>query len=282
MLTIQLKLDNTNLNSKIHKALEILEKYKNWNDKYVLFSGGKDSLVCLDLAYKAWKDNFKVIYIEITGNTHPKCNKYVHKVTSEYGLELIHLKYDRDFFDILKKYGYPSFMSERARWCLNRFKDRPMSEFSRNNTVNLTVGGIKQGDSYKRKKWISKHAINGVVFSVQKRYYGRVQVYPVYDWNNEDIWNYIIENNLPLNPLYNKIGGAGNCVICPAMRKDEFIAIMQKCPELFCKWKKAHEKLRRDFAEGKLRGMKIVFHRFNKWYELYCKTIAKIEHCYLF
>jgi len=243
MLTIQLKLDNTNLNSKIHKALEILEKYKNWNGKYVLFSGGKDSLVCLDLAYRCWKDSFKVVYIEVTGNTHPKCNRYVYKVVNEYGLELIHLKYDRDFFDVLVELGYPSILWSKSRWCLQRFKDRPMLRFSRNNVVNLTVGGIKQEDSHKRKKWISKHAINGVVFSVQKRYYGRVQVYPVYDWNNEDIWNYIIENNLPLNPLYNKISGAGNCVICPAMRKDEFIAIMQKCPEFFCKWKKLTKSL---------------------------------------
>ena len=96
--------------------IDILEKYKNWNGKYVLFSGGKDSLVVLDLAYKYWKDNFKVIYIEITGNTHPKCNKYVHKVVNEYGVELIHLKYDKDFFDMLMELSYPSVLWSGARW----------------------------------------------------------------------------------------------------------------------------------------------------------------------
>jgi len=57
----------------VKTAFEILERFKHWNHKYIMFSGGKDSLVCLDLASRVWKDNFKVIYIEITGNTHEKC-----------------------------------------------------------------------------------------------------------------------------------------------------------------------------------------------------------------
>jgi len=260
------------LKSKIKKAMEILEKYKNWNGKYVSFSGGKDSLVVLDLAYRVWKDNFKVIYIEITGNTHPKCYKYVRKTVDEYGLELIHLKYDRDFFDILKELGYPSVLWAGSRWCLHRFKDEPIRQFSKNNTVNLTVSGIKQGDSNRRRTWIEKNVVNGRVINPRKKVYGKVQLYPIYNWEREDVWNYIKQNNLPLNPLYKEIDRAGNCIICPAMKEHEFLAVMHKCPEFFCKWKKAHEKLRRDFAEGKLRGMRVTFYQFDKWYKLYCKN----------
>jgi len=252
--------------------IDILEKYKNWNGKYVLFSGGKDSLVVLDLAHKYWKDNFKVIYIEITGNTHPKCNKYVHKVVNEYGVELIHLKYDRDFFDMLMELGYPSVLWSGARWCLQRFKDRPMMWFNKNNTVNLTASGMKQGDSNRRRIWIEKNVVNGITINPRKKEYGKVQLLPIYNWSNEDVWNYIKENNLPLNPLYKEIGRAGNCVICPALRKCEFLAVMQKCPEFFCKWKKAHEKLRKDYFEGKLKGMRVTFYQFDKWYRLYCKN----------
>ena len=252
------------------KAIEILQKYKNWNGKYVLFSGGKDSLVCLDLAYRCWKDSFKVVYIEVTGNTHPKCNKYVHKTVNEYGLELIHLIYDRDFFDMLKELGYPSVLWAGPRWCLQRFKDIPMIQFNKNNTVNLTVAGVKQGDSNRRRTWISKNVIDGRVINPRKKVYGKVQLYPIYNWEREDVWNYIKQNNLPLNPLYEEIGRAGNCVICPALKECEFLAIMQKCPEFFYKWKKAHEKLRRDFTNGKLRGVKVTFYKFDRWYKLYC------------
>jgi len=228
--------------NKVALSEKILQKYKSWNGKYVLFSGGKDSLVVLDLAYKCWGDNFKVIYIEITGNTHPKCNKYVYKVVNEYRLELIHLKYDRDFFDMLKELGYPSVLWAGARWCLQRFKDIPMMQFSKNNTVNLTVVGIKQGDSNRRRTWIEKNVVNGRVINPRKKEYGKVQLHPIYNWEREDVWNYIKQNNLPLNPLYEEIGRAG------------------------------HEKLRRDFAEGKLRGMRVTFYQFDKWYELYCRN----------
>lgn len=260
------------INHLINHVTEILDKYKNWNKKYVLFSGGKDSLVVLDLAYKCWGFNFKVIYIEISGNTHPKCTKYVYKVINEYGLELIHLKYDRDFFDMLMELGYPSVLWAGSRWCLQRFKNKPMMQFSKNNTVNLTLVGVKQGDSNRRRMWISKNVIDGRVINPRKKEYGKVKLYPIYNWSNEDVWNYIKQNNLPLNPLYEEIGRAGNCIICPAMKEHEFLAIMQKCPEFFCKWKKAHEKLRKDFVKGELRGMRVTFHRFDKWYKQYCKN----------
>jgi len=260
------------MKSKVALSEKILQKYKNWNGKYVLFSGGKDSLVVLDLAYKCWGDNFKVIYIEITGNTHPKCNKYVRKTVDEYGLELIHLKYDRDFFDMLMELGYPSVLWSGSRWCLRKFKNTPLAKFSKNSTINLSVAGVKQGDSIRRRMWIKKNVIDGRVINTYSKLYGKVQLHPIYNWNNKDVWNYIKQNNLPLNPLYKEIDGAGNCIICPAMKEREFLAVMQKCPEFFCKWKKAHEKLRRDFAEGKLRGMRVTFYQFDKWYKLYCRN----------
>jgi|GEM_PF-1590906 len=258
------------LDCKIRRALSILERFKDWQHKYVCFSGGKDSLVCLDLCAKVWKDAFKVVYIEVSGNTHPKCNKYVEKICNEYGVELIHLKYDRDFFDMLETLGYPSVFWVKSRWCMQKFKDRPMRNFTKINHLTVTVARVKQGDSHRRKIWISKNVIDGIVQKPRNYSWGLVQVHPIYNWKKDDVWIYIHENNLPINPLYKEIGGAGNCLICPAMRKSEFVAIKVKCPEVFNRWKKAHEKLRKDFEKGKLKGMRVVFHQFDKWYRLYC------------
>jgi len=255
-----------NLERKVKHALEILEKFKDWNHKYVFFSGGKDSLVALDLAYKCWGDNFEIIYVEVTGNTHPKCNKYAHKIGSEYGVSFIHLKNEReDFFDRLEKWGYPSIMwTHGNRWCLKHFKNKPILNYTKRRGVG--VSGISPHNST-RRKLLKLQAIMSNALG-----WTPVSVLPLYDFTKKDVWDYIKQNELEVNPLYEEIGYSGNCMICPGMNKREFLAVMRRCPEFFCKWKKVHEKLRQDYFEGKLRGMKRVFHRFNKWYELYCKN----------
>ena len=258
------------LDKKIKQALEVLEKFRDWNHKYVMFSGGKDSLVCLDLASRTWDDDFQVIYIEVTGNTHEKCTKYARRIVNEYGLELVHLKHEENFFDVLETYGYPSIFWIGSRWCLHRFKDRVMSSFERDNHVTITVSGIKQGDSPSRKDWISTGVVNGIAKNPRKAYWGRFQVFPICSWSKKDVWQYIKDRGLPLNPLYSEIGFSGNCLICPAMKKTEFLAVMRNCPDTFGQWRKAHEKLREDYARNCLRGMRVVFHRFDNWYELFC------------
>ena len=258
------------LSRKIKQASETLVKFKDWSHKYVMFSGGKDSLVCLDLASKVWDTDFKVIYIEVTGNTHEECTKYAYRTAEEYGVELIHLKHEEDFFEVLGTYGYPSIIWGGSRWCLNRFKDRPLSKFKKGNSLTVTVSGIKQGDSSNRRRWISAKIVDGIARVPRKNQWGRIQVHPIYNWSRSDVWQYIKDRELPLNPLYDEIGFSGNCLICPGMKKIHFITVMRKCPSTFCMWRKAHEKLRECYISKCLRGAEGVFHKFNKWYELFC------------
>ncbi|RLE90745.1 MAG: hypothetical protein DRN04_14415 [Thermoprotei archaeon] len=47
----------------------------------VLFSGGKDSLaVLLWVLDNISHDNWNILYIEVTGNTHYLCSEYVKKI----------------------------------------------------------------------------------------------------------------------------------------------------------------------------------------------------------
>jgi len=264
-MLIQLKLDNTDLYKKIRKAMEILEKYKNWNYKYVFFSGGKDSLVALDLTSKVWK-NFTIVYVEVTGNTHPECTKYVYKIVNEYNADFVHVKTEKyEFFECLKKWGYPSLLwSHSNRWCLTHFKDEPIVTLTKGRGVG--VSGVSPYNSV-RRHFILRHARPILLAPRRSKWqWTYYSLLPLFYFDKNDIWQYILENNLPLNPLYRYIGSSGNCVICPAMRKEQLLAIKRECFEFFCKWKKAHEKLRRDFALGKLKGMKVTFYKFEQFY----------------
>jgi len=248
-----------NLQSKVRFAIKILEKFKDWNRKYVFFSGGKDSLVALDLAAKFWKD-FEIIYVEVTGNTHPKCNKYARKIGNEYG-NFVHLKNEEeDFFERLGDWGYPSIIWIHSnRWCLKHFKNRPIHSYVRYRGVG--VSGISPCNS-SRRKMLKLQPI-----MLNTSYWVPVSILPLYHFTEKDVWSYIRHNGLEINPLYGKIGASGNCVICPGMSKCKFIRVARHCKEFFHRWRKAHEKIKHSMV-----GIREIFRRFDEWYEFYCKN----------
>jgi len=91
----------------------------------ILWSGGKDSTASLLYVLNNVKsNNFKVLYIEITGNTDQRCNDYVLKTAESLGIEdkLIHHRatYNGlDFYQLTEIYGVPDGF---FRWCLYKLK----------------------------------------------------------------------------------------------------------------------------------------------------------------
>lgn len=262
-MNIQLKLCQDHLSSLERRVKQLLEKFKDKKPKWVFFSGGKDSLVALDLATKYWSD-FTVIYCEVTGNTHPECTKYSKRLLENYyGVDYIIVKTDKyDFYQCLKRWGYPSFLWRNSRWCLMHFKDEPIIEVT--DGKGFGISGVSPKDSTFRASKVK----NPVIYSGKGYRWCLVSVLPIYYFNKNDIWLYIYENGLPINPLYKRIGFSGNCVICPAINFKQFLAVKHFCPEFFSKWKEAHELLRK---HGK-KGMKVVFHKFDKWYSFVLNT----------
>ena len=172
----------------------------------VLFSGGKDSLAALLWVLdNVEHENWNVLYVEVTGNTHPLCNQYVHEVTRELGIykKLVHVKReDLDFFDCLRKWGIP--VIGKYRWCLSQFKQRFFADKRLSHITQVT--GIKWADSNRRK-----HASFIEVFRITKS----VIVHPILTWSKKDVNNYVKQHGLELNPCYGICGHSGNCMFCP-------------------------------------------------------------------
>jgi len=165
--------------------------YANNNGKpiYLMFSGGKDSLVLLDLVCSAVPArNVKVIFIEVTGNTHDKNIQYVYrivlnhyKVPMKNFIHLLNRKYD--FFERVTKWGWPHI---RRLWCMNVFKRYIIAKFFKNSYPNeppLVFVGTKISDSPLRKKRL---LVNGPIcllrncpFIMNRQYYTRLKIlYP--------------------------------------------------------------------------------------------------------
>lgn len=181
----------------------------------VLFSGGKDSLASLLWVLDNVRhDRWNILYIEITGNTHPLCNEYVHHICEELGVasKLIHVKRDADFFDYLRRYGIP--LIGKYRWCLWQFKIKVMSPHS----YVTQVSGIKRSDSHRRRN------INMVEYF---RLGGYVTVNPLIEWTDDDVMDYIRGHGIQINPCYRIYGHSGNCMFCPYHSRYKIIRTLQ-------------------------------------------------------
>ncbi len=189
----------------------ILEVKKLFKDFYVMFSGGKDSLVVLDLIISLFgTENLYVVYIEIPGNTHELNIQYTYNVIKKYKIPMekfLHLKSEHDFYELVKKWGWPG---PRRRWCMTTFKKQVINKHLKGK---LSVTGVKAFDSGWRKKWVRAGAL-GVIPGWKTIYFK-----PIFHWNDNDVKEYINKyikvKGIDLNPLYNIIGGSANCVYCP-------------------------------------------------------------------
>jgi len=257
----------------------------SYNNYYVLFSGGKDSLCVLDLVAKNLKSDFKVVYIEIPSNTHPLCNEYAHYIVEDYhGLDLVHLKSEDDnFFELLKRYGYPSCIGYHSKWCLNRFKNIPLKKYRK---LKYAVGfsGMKIADSSNRKRYLSERFSEGVKINKKTyTFWGAITALPIIHFSKTDVWNYIKIDKLPVNPCYELIGNSGNCVICPYNTFSTMQKIKENAPLFFQEWLEAHETIKANLVYEKRKG-KIwitncglwhVFRRFDKYYHTLKTDLAK-------
>jgi len=192
------------------------EARERFRRAYVMFSGGKDSLVVLDLASRVFSsDELKIVYIEITGNT-AKCNiDYVYSIHRKYysDYELLHLRSNYDFFDYMVRAGIPGL---KARWCMRVFKQ----ELLKRLMPPFFVVGIKRSDSYRRFMIYTS-------FFHRSEYTIGLSILPILNWSSSDILDYIEEHGLKLSPCYKKYGHSGNCMFCPYHNKKAITLTLQ-------------------------------------------------------
>jgi len=239
------------VNNRLDKAIRFL----NSRCFTVLFSGGKDSLASLLWVLDNVKhDNWNILYIEITGNTHTLCNEYVYNVIRGLGLEdkFVHAKReDLDFFECLKKWGIP--LIGVYRWCMWQFKVKVLEKYS----YITQVTGIKQSDSYRRR--------NVKLIDIVKAT-RNIIVNPIIEWTTDDVIDYIKEHGVPLNPCYDVLGHSGNCVFCPYHNKRQIFLTLQD-PE----WRgKILDTIR--YNKGPI-GKRIA----NQWFKLSRQTTIAIR-----
>ncbi|MHA2265560.1 MAG: phosphoadenosine phosphosulfate reductase domain-containing protein [Candidatus Thorarchaeota archaeon] len=201
--------------NKESESLGFLSSFSN-RSLAVSFSGGKDSLVALDIAHRIGVK--KVVFCDTTIE-FPETVEYIREIEEFYGLEIDIVKPPVAFFDLVSEIGVPS---RRSRWCCEVFKFGPLSAYARKEGVHGFITGLRSQESIRRRSYSSEDRI----FLTSS-----TQINPILNWTGDDIWDYIEKYNLPANPLYEHFDRVG-CWCCPYRSKSDWEATERIHPEL--------------------------------------------------
>lgn len=216
------------LKNKIEESINLIKKGEklaismNPNDGYFVgFSGGKDSQVLLELVRMAGV-KYKAYY-NVTTNDPPKNVYFIRK----YYPEVIFLHPPKNFFKLIEKKGLPTMFK---RFCCSELKEQ-------GGIGSVCLMGVRKEESVKRAKYndvaiISnrkehkernkKRTIEQIEENEHKCIKGKdkIVIRPLLNWTSKDVWQFINENNLPINPCYNNFGRVG-CMFCPFSSKKQ-------------------------------------------------------------
>lgn len=205
---------------------ELSSKYRR--PVVVSFSGGKDSLVTLNIAVKALGPERVTVLFNDTGIEFPETIEYVYRVADTLGVELVVASAGDSFWKAVEVFGPPA---RDYRWCCKVTKLAPIARVLKERFPEgvLSLVGQRKYESAARalspRVWRNLWLPNVVAAS------------PIHDWTALAVWFYIYREKLPVNKLYFMGFDRLGCWLCPAVELGEVDILEKWKPELSQKWR---------------------------------------------
>jgi len=242
---------------------------------YVSFSGGKDSLVVLDLAKSALKQReFKAFFLN-TGIEFPETVEFARDLCREMKVPLEEMSAGSSFWEQVEKFGPPA---KDFRWCCKVCKlasagdletGKGACSFSGKEAANavayLTIDGKRKHESFSRAR-IAASETNPFVPA-------QLNIFPIRDWRALEVWLYIHWRRLSYNPLYDQGFERVGCWLCPSALAAEYARVKELHPEMHARW----NAFLLEWAKKHGLSEKFVEHGFWRWKELPPKMLRLAE-----
>ena len=174
------------------------------------FSGGKDSLVLLDLVSRALSpDEFYVVF----SNTGMELSCTLNSVEAAKKhwpmLRFYEAKSHLNPLDSWKEFGPPG---RRMRWCCSVHKSVPtilkLRELTENYNVQAVVfDGVRAEESAQRATYEE--------ISVGAKNINQINCSPILKWNTAELYLYLLRNNILFNKAYRQGLFRVGCMVCP-------------------------------------------------------------------
>jgi len=173
-------------------AIERIKTFEPPEGYYVAFSGGKDSIVVLDLVKRAGV-KYDAHY-HVTGIDPPEL---VHFIKRQHP-EVERGRPDITMFAGIVKEQCPPLRQQR--WCCVQLKEG-------GGAGRMVITGIRRAESGQR----SKRRMNERCMKDGTKTF----LHPIIDWQDADVWEYIDRYKIPYCRLYDEGFERLGCIMCP-------------------------------------------------------------------
>jgi len=188
---------------------EVAAQFKN---PVILFSGGKDSIVVTHLAKKAFypsKIPFALMHVD-TGHNFPETIAFRDNIISDLGVQLI-------VGSVQESIDQGRVKEESGKFATrNALQTTTLLDAIESNKIDCAIGGGRRDEEKARAKerffshrddfgrWDPKNQrpelwnlFNGRHFEGE-----HFRAFPISNWTELDVWNYILKENLDIPSLY--------------------------------------------------------------------------------
>lgn len=165
-----------------NETLKYINGYAEQSESVLVgFSGGKDSLVCLDLCVRAFKKVVPFFMYLVPGLD--VCEVQLRAAEERYGVKVI--QYPHWLLFRLLKYGIRCENNERCY----RLPDLKINDIHKaviaDTGIPIVCWGAKKSDSMWRRRYFSINRFDRVF-------------YPLKEWNKQDVLAYLRMREIPL------------------------------------------------------------------------------------
>lgn len=193
----------------IHVLREVAGQFER---PALLFSGGKDSITLVRLAEKAFRPGkfpFPLVHID-TGHNFPEAIEYRDRMADRLGEKLI-VRYVQDSIDQKRAVEQTGRNASR-----NKLQTVTLLDTIEEFQFDACIGGARRDEEKARAKerffsvrdefgqWDPKrqrpelwHIYNGRIHKGEN-----VRVFPINNWTELDVWNYLKKENVELPSIY--------------------------------------------------------------------------------
>ena len=196
----------------IHIFREVAAEFER---PVLLFSGGKDSIVLLRLAEKAFRPGrfpFPIMHVD-TGHNFPEVIEFRDRLVSQIGERLI-VASVQDSID--KGRVTEEFVPPHPRASRNRLQTTTLLDAIEEHGFDAAFGGARRDEERARAKervfsfrddfgqWDPKRQRPELwaLYNGRIRKGEHVRVFPISNWTELDVWQYIAEEELEVPSIY--------------------------------------------------------------------------------